>query len=388
MTVQTVQGYPTVKVWWVRGWDREFIKFRNCVTYLVLGPKDSGKSAYLEAIAVQGQHDKIIDLFGSRDNEGLAWCRSPFKDKVLFVVGDTMDVKSQWDTKRVSDLRLHHFRKYKVILSVSSFHPSIDAEFEGMSRVVDVLWNRLSWQKPWCLMIREASSYLYSRIKKGKRQDEAKADLLYLLREIRHMGIAVGVDTLRWTGVDADLRGPCDYVIIKRVGIEGLPNKLRWIYGRIAPHSLMNPHQRIYTVVSNKGPLGVGTFDLPYWHKRKKENLLDILGIKIDRGEAPDYGDQSRNTVNDYEHIRIVKAYFDDAKLKGSMHKVAQAFTRSPSTIRNQIKFHDDMIGSLGECPRCRRVRGELSKTPLLHDKRQIGEVYTDIDAFMKTWKQ
>lgn len=380
MTLQ-IKPLPRLKVWWIRGRDRDFIHFRNCVTYLVLGPKDSGKSANLEAIAVQGQHEKIVDLFGSRDNEGLAWCRSPL-DKVLFVIGDTMDVKSSWNTKRVSNLRLSDFQAYDVILSVSSFHPSIDAEFEGMSRIIDLLWGRLSWQRPWMLMIREASSYLYSRIKKGKRQDEAKADLLYLLREIRHMGFAVGCDTLRWTGVDADMRGPCDYVIIKRVGIEGLPSKLRWLYGRIHPYSMMNPHQRIFVVISNKGPVGVGTFDLPYWHKKKKENLLELLDIKVERGEAPDYGNEARNTVSDFEHVKLVSEY---AKVR-SMHKVAKRFSRSPATVGQHIRQHDDEVGTLGYCSRCRRVRGEFEKTPLLHDKRKKSEVYTSFEDFKKTF--
>lgn len=386
MTMQRVAGtkaptFPTIKVWWIRSKDPAFIHFRKPVAYLGVGQKESGKSALLEAIGVH--YPKIIDLFGSRDNEGLGWCRSPFKDSVLFIVGDTVDVKSQWDTVRISDLTLKRFTKYKVVLSVSAFHPSIDTEFYAMNEIVKVLYRRAWWNEPWFIGVREASNFLYSRLKVSKNQTEAKADFLYLLREARHMGYAVGVDTIRWTGVDADMRGPADYIFIKRIGIEGLPDNLRWLYGLVHPRSLMNPHPRVFVLVSNRGPVALGTFDEPYWHKKEKENIVQLLDIKIDYGEAPEYGDASRNTVGDFEHIKLVATYMRI----GSMKKVAKIFSRSPATIQTHVNEHDENIGKLGYCPKCKRVRGPHERTILRKSKGKV--VYntaTSWEEFAKTF--
>lgn len=369
-------GFPAIKLWWIRSRDPAFIHFRKPVAYLGVGQKESGKSALLETVAVH--YPKIIDLFGSRDSEGLAWCRSPFKDSVLFIVGDTIDVKSQWDSVRISDLTLRHLTKYKVILSVSAFHPSVDTEFYAMNEIIKVLYRRTWWKEPWFVMVREASNFLYSRLKVSKNQTEAKADFLYLLREARHMGYAVGVDTIRWTGVDADMRGPCDYVFVKRVGIEGLPDDLRWLYGLVRPRSLMNPHPRAFVLVSNRGPVAFGTFDEPYWHKREKENIVQLLDIRIEYGEAPDYGDQSRNTVSDFEHIKLVGTYMR----VGSMKKVAKMFSRSPATVNTHIKDHDEDVGRLGYCPKCKRVQGPHARILLRKSKGKI--VYDTITS----WKE
>lgn len=372
--------FPEIRLMWIRGRDPDFIKFNKPVAYIGLGQKDAGKSAFLETIAVH--YPKVIDIFGSRDNEGLGWCRSPFKDSVLFIVGDTVDVESQWDAVRISDLKLSHLAKYKVVLSVSTFHPSIDAEFYAMNQIVKVLYRRLWYKEVWFLLIREASNFLYSRLKIAKNQTEAKADLLYLLREVRHMGYAVGVDTIRWTGVDADVRGPCDYVIIKRLGIEGLPDGLRWLYSLISPRSLMNPHPRAFALLSNRGPVAMGTFDLPFWHKKPKENILKLLDIHVDWGEAPDYGDRARNTVSDFEHDKIVATYMDIR----SMKKVAKAYSRSPATVNTHISDHDDDVGRLGYCRRCKRVRGRYATSILLKGKRKIRyDTVTSWEDFEKT---
>lgn len=224
---------PNIKVFWIRGYDPRFIQFKKAVLYMGLGQKESGKSALLETVACR--YPKVIDLFGSRDNEGLAWCRSPFKNSVLFVTGDNVDVKSRWDAKSVSEVKLSDFEKYRVVLSCSAFHSGVEAEFQAMNQIVLTLYRRTHWEHLWFLMIREASNFIYSRLKISPNQTIAKADFLYLLREARHMGYPTGVDTLRWTGMDADARGIADYLFIKRVGVTGLPKELHFLYAYINP---------------------------------------------------------------------------------------------------------------------------------------------------------
>jgi len=374
---------PQISVQWIkrRGYDGEFLKVRKPKLYLGIGQKEAGKSALNEAIAYQ--HGKTVDLFGSRDCEGLAWCRSPF-DNVLFITGDSVDVKGSWNTVRVSDLTLNDIKRHDVALSVSAFHVSPSAEFYGLNKIIERLYQRYHWtvNDLWYIMVREASNFLYSRLKVAPNQTLAKADFLYLTREARHMGYAMGIDTIRWTGIDADVRGVSDYFLIKSLGIEGLPWNLRFAYRYLKPKGLARVPPWRFAVISRKGPIGIGSFDLPKWHKRPHENMLDMFGLDPEYGEVPDYGDQARNTVSDFEHKDIIVAYLE----KGSMAKVAKQFVRSPATINDHIKEHDNGIDTHGFCPRCRRVRGP-------HETRRVGKdrrnkpVYDEIRSFEELQK-
>lgn len=290
----------------------------------------------------------------SRDNEGLAWCRSPFKNSVLFITGDNVDVKSRWDTKSVSEVKLSDFEKYRVVLSCSAFHSGVEAEFHAMNEIVLTLYRRTHWEHLWFLMIREAANFIYSRLKISPNQTIAKADFLYLLREARHMGYPTGVDTLRWTGMDADARGIADYLFIKHVGITGLPKELHFLYAYIFPQSFMGMKPRVFALISNRGPLALGHFDYPWWHKEEKEDMLRLFDIKIEAGDVPDYGVQARNTVSDFEHIRLVGLYLEG----NSMQKVAKILSRSPATVNKHISEHDVEVAKTGCCSQCKRVRG------------------------------
>jgi hypothetical protein len=371
---------PNIKVFWIRGYDPRFIQFKKAVLYMGLGQKESGKSALLETVACR--YPKVIDLFGSRDCEGLAWCRSPFKNSVLFIVGDNVDVKSQWDTKSVSEVKLSDFEKYRVVLSCSAFHSGVEAEFQAMNQIVLTLYRRMHWEYLWFLMVREASNFIYSRLKISPNQTIAKADFLYLLREARHMGYPTGVDTLRWTGMDADARGIADYLFIKRVGVTGLPKELHFLYAYINPSSFMGMKPRIFTLISNRGPLALGHFDYPWWHKEEKEDMLKLLDIKIDAGDVPEYGDQARNTVSDFEHIRLVGLYLEVK----SMQKVAKILSRSPATINKHISEHDAEVAKTGCCSQCKRVRGMHQNTLLVKRGAHYSEPITSFEEFEKTF--
>ena len=61
------QDLPKIRLVWARR--REPLDFMKAMIYLILGKKGSGKSALLELLSLY--YPKIIDLFGSRDDEGL-----------------------------------------------------------------------------------------------------------------------------------------------------------------------------------------------------------------------------------------------------------------------------------------------------------------------------
>ncbi len=67
-----------MKIFWIRG--NETIRFNRPHTFFVKGVRGAGKSAFLEHVAAcyLNEGHTLLDLFGSRDGEGLAWLRSPY----------------------------------------------------------------------------------------------------------------------------------------------------------------------------------------------------------------------------------------------------------------------------------------------------------------------
>ena len=150
---------PNIDARWTRFNEKINLKKPNC--NMIVGIKDTGKSALNENLATHyaeaTQKAKILDFFGSRDNEGLAWCKSPYKDSVLFIVGDSVDISSSWETRKLSKLRLSDFGKYKVVLSVSAFYSKLSEEHHAIKTLMDLLWRRTHWTDIWYLLIRETA---------------------------------------------------------------------------------------------------------------------------------------------------------------------------------------------------------------------------------------
>lgn len=357
MLIKVKNPLPKIKLLWIRGHGK--IQFDRPHTYTNLGLRGSGKSALLEALATH--YDKIIDLFGSRDSEGLAWCRSPFKDSILFVIGDSVEISSRWPYKKASELTLSDLKDYKVILSVSAFYGNLDEEFTALNQILyKVLYRRIQWSKIWFLMVREASNFIYSRIKISRNQSVAKSDFIYLLREARHMGYAVGVDTIRWTSIDKEIRDVSDYIFIKRVGVQGLPKDLRFIYGYVNPASLMNPKPHQFVLLSSRGPIAAGIFSKPPWHKEEKENLFKELGIQIKYGEVPEIGVGIQ--LSDWDHAEIIKTYVETGKVSETQRLCG----RARGTVYRHISRHNLSIKRKGFCDRCKRVRGPHAEKTIL----------------------
>lgn len=355
------EPYPTIRVRSLRGKAR--LEYGYPRTFLNLGKAGSGKSALLECHSLRFiEKGKIIDLFGSRDNEGLAWCRVLEKDQILFVTGDSVEIKGKWRQLKVKDLTLKDFDKFNVVLSVSAFYGDLDEEFHGMNEIIyKNLYRRTHWQNPWFIMVREASNFIFARVQITKNQYVAKADFIYLLREARHMGYSLGVDTIRWTSLDKEIRDLSDYVFVKRVGRAGLPSDLKYVYAYIEPASLMNPPPYAFVLVCDRGQIGVGRFDCPHWHKEEKDDMLGELDLrgKIKYGDVPFYGDKSRNWLSDFEHADIilqrVKGLPRDPS-RTSMHKISEDKGRSPQTVNRHINNHNEEVRKRGYCIKCRRV--------------------------------
>lgn len=344
---------PKIQMRWLRG--EEKIDFTRPNTYLGLGMRGSGKSSLLESIATR--YPKVIDIFSSKDSENLAWCRpsSPFK-KVVFIVGPNVTVASSWPQIDVNKLTLADFEKYEVIVTTYAFYNTSREYFQALQQITSLLWDqRTYWTEPWCILIREAANMIYSRLQIVKDSDLAKADFIMMLREARHSGLAVAVDTLRWTSLDKEIRDVSDYVFFKRLGSIGLPKDLSFMYRFVNPMSMMKLRPEVFVTLTSQGNIGYGKFDYPSWHKEERQNIMLELGIDVARLEG------SRNqgfNVSILEHVKIMESY----RTTLSMGTTAANLNRSKSTISEQVGLHNSNIGECGFCLECHKSHSQLEK--------------------------
>jgi len=323
--------------------------------YLLLGIPESGKSALNEAFAEH--HPRIMDLYGSRDDENLCWCRdtSPIDD-ILLIHGDNTSVSASFDAKKVSDFTARDIRNYEGIVTCHSFYSSQKAKLMALQQISDALYGRRSWREGDIvyLLMRETMNVLYTRMSQGLGEKEAKADLLYFIRELRHFGFSIGADILRWTGADKELRDLADYTIFKQIGEKGLPSDKRYLYNYVHPVAFaqMKPHQ--FVALRKDGAIALGSFKLPRYHKEEGVDLLHELGITIEHSEEPE--DSTPQRVGDLEHAAIVQAYESGL----SMEKIAKMKHRSSRTIHRQVNYHNEMVVKYKICDKCRRAGGDL----------------------------
>jgi len=326
--------------------------------YLFLGLAESGKSNLNEHFAAH--HPKILDLYGSKDNENLCWCResSPVDD-ILLVHGDNTSVSASWDTKKVSDVKMRDIERHECTITTDAFYSTDPVKYSGIQTISDNLYNRKSWRKGDIiyLLLRETMNVIYSRLSQGKGEKEAKADLLYFIRELRHFGFSVGYDSLRWTGLEKEIRDLADFMVFKRVGEKGLPRDKRFLYGYVEPKAFAQMNHNEYVLLKSNGAIGYGQSPLLKWHKEEGIDLVKELGIEIDHGEEILETEQGR--IGDREHERIIRTYLGNE----SMELTSKLCHRGLSTVSRHVAYHNDAIAQTGSCPRCTRLGSDLADT-------------------------
>jgi len=353
------KGHPSTYLQWA---------FKKAKSWAILGEIETGKSSLGETIGSNYAETgcSIIDLYGSRDNEGLAWLRSPYKKNVLLLKGNSVQIDfNDADVMNALDFKLRHLDEYKVIISPASFYSSIREEWYAIGKLTEELWHRTFWDYPVAMIIREASNLLYSRLSLGDTQALAKTYMAYFVREMRHVGFSIILDTIRWRSIDINFRS-VDYLIIKAQGIEGLSGSgLGFVYAYVDPRSLQKMGPAGAIVVCRRGPMGIFESDLPFWHKLEHENMLAIFGLHPEYKPLPNYGEKGFQRVGDFEHVRIIKMRIEKKSERGralSMEKIAKILSRSPRTVQKHLEAHNNMVLGVGECDKCARVNAPYAK--------------------------
>ena len=349
---------------------------------VISGTTGAGKSSLVETLCILHDHHndnngKIIDIFASRDFENLAWCRhDQLKNNVLFVHGNSTKVSSEWSHKAVGELTLADYEQHKVVISIPAFYSSQKEEWSSLKKMTNVLWKRTHYAKNqvWFLAVREGTSLLYSRIGLGGNQSEAKAQMIYTIKEMRHCGIGIAVDILRYLALDVEVRSLADMLFLKACGLDGLPDNLNWVYGYYDLFcDLMGMDVSNFIIATKKGGLGNGHFTLPYWHKQTYEDMLSLFKIEIkhsDDGEV-NVGSENSPHISDFEHvdiikIRIAKGIGTTKLSQGGAWDVNGKIIRLPKhsskTVYRQVQAHNASIKTSGYCEVCKRLdQQELS---------------------------
>jgi len=348
-----------MRIQWIRGGER--MQFSRPKNYFALGGIGDGKSSLLEHLALEYMKNGavVLDLFASADGESLAWLRSRHakEKRVLLIKGQNVDVKSSWPAKTVEELTLADISGNDIIISARPLYLNRDQEFYDSGKLTELLYRRLSWKRVVFLIVREASNLYYSRLKVSANQLQSKADMIYLLRQGRHFGLALGLDSLRYYSVDIDVRSLSDYLLLKSQGIHGLASDIRWLYRYFDPDRVRKNFPSCFYIVARKGSLGMGHFPYHTWHKEEKENIVKDLGLKIEYGEVfeqpKDMG--THMSVGDVEHAQIIDFYIKGMGILGISEKLG----RSSRTPHTHIKKHNGAVDRSGFCAACKRVGSE-----------------------------
>lgn len=354
-----------MKVTWIRSMGGG-ISFRRPSTFLSFGIRGSGKSSLLEHIGENYLSNgfPIIDLFGSRDGEGLGWCRSPWaKDKkILLLHGDNTRVASSFDSMNISKWQLSDLEKYDITISSSPLYSSPDQEYRDVNRIIDLTYQRRVFDinsQITYILIREASNLLYSRMKVSTDQVQAKSKMTYFIREARHTGFALGIDTLKFTSIDIDIRSVIDYIFFKSLGIQGLPDDLSWLYSLIKPFALQSQEKKRFVCINSAGSVGIGTFSEVPWHKKEGEDILKECGIEVEHGEEM-IESKKQERIGDLEHAKFI-----ERRLNGEGYADIGGTMWTGEAIRIHVRNHNHDIDLKGACPRCTRAKSTLNTTKI-----------------------
>ncbi|MFH1327663.1 MAG: hypothetical protein ABIH76_02235 [Candidatus Bathyarchaeota archaeon] len=352
-----------MEIKWIRGADK--ISFNRPNTFFTIGIRGAGKSTFLETIGCHylEKGHAILDLFGSRDGEGLAWLRSPIIEdkKVLLVHGENVSVKASYNCKPATKVTLSDFINYDLIISSSPLYLGVDDEFINAAQLTDKIYKRLSWKRLVFCLCREAANLFYSRLKISENQVVSKAQMTYLVREARHVGMALGLDSTRYYSIDIDIRNLSDYIILKNQGMTGLTSDLSWLYSVFEPHIIRNMPPQFFIILSKTGSIGIGEFKAIDWHKQEGENILKAVGINVEYGEPIEKGEYrgTHNTVGDVEHADIIRLYVAEGL---SMNRIGEKLERSSRVPFTVIHKHNSSVEGAGFCPACRRVKSALDR--------------------------
>ena len=371
---ETVQVIPEVKPlemeldWIYRGPDPpRFESYkrkdkRNLATHRIVGDRYQGKSALGEFIMAKyiGNGSTCYDFFAANDNESLAWLNpnSPYKDKVVLVHGDSINLSCNYETIRMSELDPTNNSGDKLFITCKKFYSSEQEHYESLFAFTDLVSQRDQWDRIDVIFIREAQQYISSRMKtnQARTQKEAAEKFIEFHNEAFHSGMTCTIDSQREVEVSKNLRELGTFTYYKNMGAMEIPRKIWWIaHPRLANFDLDQLRmidESQFLLMTNKNCVGLGSFDEPPWHIERGAGLMNKLGISISSSDGKDLNEkpkfQSRNLVNhagrksqftDEMDSQILKLSNEGKKSPRIYVEIrAAGYLGTPKTLQNHIR--------------------------------------------------
>jgi len=378
---------PAIAVKWDRIVSLKYVPFKKVigkrpVTYMTVAPRGEGKSALGEVISIR--YRKIIDVLGADDGESLCWLRPCFlewfegrygrKPKILLLIGQNMRVESKenFEALTIEDIDLKTVQKYDIITTTQYFYKwycikGDDTEYyDTIGKLINIIGMRRSFssskREAWALLARESSDWAYARTKVTANAEENKALLLKDARKFRHKGISFLCDILRITNQDKEIRDLAEYTIMKGLGVDGLPNRWRWMYRYWDPNNFTACKVNHFSILTIKGDLGHGQFEKPFFHKEEHDDLFKECGIFYEVIRTEGDTEQQLDAPNSraFEHAKRIRLVNEG----NSYAEVAKhCNVSSRSTIAQDVKSHNESISNLTYCELCKRAKCELSES-------------------------
>jgi len=347
-----------LRVLWIRG--NTFIDFDRPNMFYVIGIRGSGKSNFLEAMGEEYLFNEchVIDLCDARDGEALGWAKK-YPEDVLILHDAFTQVEMKYDHKCFDELKMEDIYSYKVLVNSSLMYSDFESYLDAVNLILNLLHSyRRHWKKPIYVIIREAQNIVYARLRKTSDQNQAKAQTAYILRESRHVGLATGVDTIRLTSVDVEIRTLADILVIKNMGLFSLPKDIFFLYSFIDPHyfRFMKPHDAI--LLSKEGCIGFAEIEKVSFHKEEKENILNTLSIKIVKKQDPLKKLPGKLKQKIFTHKKIMD--YIEKNPSYTKKRLALNLNLTVITVRTHIQKHDLSVREKGYCEFCNLISHPL----------------------------
>lgn len=343
-----------LNILWIRG--NTFIDFNRPNMFYVIGIRGSGKSNFLEAIGEEylANECNIIDLCDAKDGEGLGWAKKYPKD-VLILHDAFTQVEMRYDHKTIDEFKIDDIYSYRIIINSTLMYADFESYLDSINIILQTIHgSRRYWRKPIYAIIREAQNIVYARLRKTGDQTQAKAQTAYLLRESRHVGMATGIDTIRLTSVDIEIRALADLLIIKNMGLFSLPKDIFFLYSYLDPFFFRFMQPQDFVVLSKEGCIGLGEVKLVDFHKEEKENILGKLDIKISKTIDPLRKIDGKLRRKILTHKKIMD-YLKDNPFT-TKKALSLILNISTPTVITHINKHNMDIKLKGYCELCSRI--------------------------------
>ena len=360
---------------WHRG--RTDINFKRPNLWVCVGARDQGKSNLLERLGEEYAYEDacVLDLSGARDGEGLAQLRNPrIRDKnVLLLHGDKVQMTAPHaDCKPAKKFRIDDLLSYDLIISANPLYSDFREEFIKIATITDEVFTRRYWTRLVYTIVREAANIYASRIFIGEDQNEAKAVMVYLLRESRHTGMAMGIDSQRWTAVDIDIRELSDHNVFKAIGNASVDRSKSYIFKYINPEKLRRLAKNTFITDTILAGLGTGVCTKVPWHKEPSEDIVNLCNLDIhyeqEEKDDPDKSQkpaaQQSKQIGAFQHCEIMRLYIEgknEAEGPIGMTKIGEVIERSSKSVWQHIQEHNLSVKALTACPVCRRGNGKYT---------------------------